>query len=141
MITTVVLLMAYMWYAQKRRVLALIFGVVFLAIQSLFFISSLSKFFTGGWFTTILTIVIFTIMYTWDTGTRIERSQRRHMSPEDFLPALNILHKDKSVPLYADNLVYLTSDSELRRLDTDIFYSILQIIPRGLTPGGLYRFR
>ncbi len=130
MITTVVLLMAYMWYAQKRRVLALIFGVVFLAIQSLFFISSLSKFFTGGWFTTILTIVIFTIMYTWDTGTRIERSQRRHMLPEDFLPALNILHKDKSVPLYADNLVYLTSDRELRRLDTDIFYSIFADHPK-----------
>ena len=130
MIATVVLLMAHMWFVQRRRLFAVIFGIVFLAIQTLFFISSLSKFFTGGWFTTIITLLIFFIMYTWDTGTKVERSQRRHMAPEDFLPALNILHQDKSVPLYADNLVYLTSDSELRRLDTDIFFSIFADHPK-----------
>lgn len=130
MIATVVLLMAHMWFVQRRRLFAVIFGIVFLAIQTLFFISSLSKFFTGGWFTTIITLLIFFIMYTWDTGTKVERSQRRHIAPEDFLPALNILHQDKSVPLYADNLVYLTSDSELRRLDTDIFFSIFADHPK-----------
>lgn len=130
MIATVVLLMAYIWFAEKRKVAAIVFGIIFLAIQILFFISSLSKFMTGGWFTMLLTVAIFTIMYTWDTGTKVERSQRRHMAPEDFLPALNILHQDKSVPLYSDNLVYLTSDGELRRLDTDIFYSIFGDHPK-----------
>ncbi|MFD0704653.1 KUP/HAK/KT family potassium transporter [Alloscardovia venturai] len=124
MITTTVLLAAYIWWGKHQRVLAVIFTIVFLAIQIMFFISSMSKFMTGGWFTTLVTIAIFTVMYSWDTGTKVERSQRRHMSPEDFLPALNVLHNDENVPLYAGNVVYLTSDTELRRLDTDIFYSI-----------------
>ncbi len=124
MITTTILLAAYIWWGRRQRFLAVIFTIVFLAIQILFFISSMSKFMTGGWFTTLITIAIFGIMYTWDTGTKVERSQRRHMSPEDFLPALNVLHNDENIPIYADNVVYLTSDTELRRLDTDIFYSI-----------------
>ncbi|WP_018142951.1 KUP/HAK/KT family potassium transporter [Alloscardovia criceti] len=130
MITTTILLAAYMWWGKRRRLFAVIFTIVFLAIQILFFISSMSKFMTGGWFTTLITIAIFGIMYAWDTGTKVERSQRRHMSPEDFLPSLNVLHNDEDIPLYADNLVYLTSDTELRRLDTDIFYSIFAGHPK-----------
>lgn len=124
MITTTILLAAYIWWGKQLRITAIVFTIVFLAIQILFFISSMSKFMTGGWFTTLIGLAIFGVMYTWETGTKVERSQRRHMSPEDFLPALNVLHNDENIPLYADNVVYLTSDTELRRLDTDIFYSI-----------------
>ncbi len=124
MITTTILLAAHIWWGRKHKISAIIFTIVFLAIQIMFLIASLSKFMTGGWFTTLLTLAILLIMYVWDTGTKVERSQRRHMMPEDFLPALNVLHKDKTIPLMADNVIYLTSDNELRRLDTDIFYSI-----------------
>lgn len=130
MITTTILLAAHIWWGKQKRVFAVIFTLVFLAIQILFFISSMSKFMTGGWFTTLITIAIFAVMSSWDIGTKVERSQRRHMSPEDFLPALNMLHLDESIPFYADNIVYLTSDTELRRLDTDIFYSIFGDHPK-----------
>lgn len=130
MIMTVILLFNYIWYAWKQRFWAIVFLVIFLSIQILFFVSSLNKFMTGGWFTMILTLLILTVMYAWDKGTSVERSQRRHLSPDEFLPALDMLHRDSSVPYYADNLVYLTSDSEMRRLDTDIFYSIFASKPK-----------
>lgn len=130
MITTTILLAVYIWAAWKRHIFAIVFGIIFLAIQIMFFLSSMSKFFHGGWFTMLLTMAILGIMYTWDQGTKVERAQRRHMTPKEFLPALDALHRDFKIPYFADNLVYLTSDADLRRLDTDIFYSIFANHPK-----------
>ncbi|WP_348519485.1 KUP/HAK/KT family potassium transporter [Bifidobacterium sp. ESL0800] len=129
MITTTILLTVYIWY-KHHRVLAGIFFVVFIAIQTLFFVASMAKFLHGGWFTMLLTACILLIMVTWNDGTRIERSQRRHMKPRDFKPALDKLHDDFRIPYFADNLVYLTSDWEMHRLDTDIFFSIFADHPK-----------
>ncbi|MDK7332929.1 KUP/HAK/KT family potassium transporter, partial [Lactobacillus crispatus] len=54
MITTTILLAAYIWWGKQLRITAIVFTIVFLAIQILFFISSMSKFMTGGWFTTLI---------------------------------------------------------------------------------------
>jgi KUP system potassium uptake protein len=115
---------------MKKKIFAIVFTVVFLAIQVLFLLASLTKFFHGGWFTMALTLAILAIMYAWAVGTKVERSQRRHMSPEEFLPALDMLHRDESIDYRSDNVVYLTPDPELRRLDTDIFYSIFADHPK-----------
>ena len=129
MITTTVLLADYIWHDGKRM-LSLLFAAVFLAIQILFFMASMAKFMHGGWFTMLLTAAILYIMYTWDQGTKVERSQRRHMTAKECLPALDMLHNDFRIPYFADNLVYLTSDAEMRRLDTDIFFSIFANHPK-----------
>ena len=129
MITTTVLLAVYIWH-NGRRVGAILFTVVFLAIQVMFFIASMAKFLHGGWFTLLLTIAILVIMYTWNEGTKLERAQRRHMAPRDCLPALERLHGDFRIPYFADNIVYLTSDADMKRLDTDIFFSIFADHPK-----------
>ncbi|WP_425304047.1 KUP/HAK/KT family potassium transporter [Bifidobacterium thermacidophilum] len=129
MITTTVLLAVYMWY-NRHKVGAIVFSIVFLSIQIMFFIASMAKFMHGGWFTMLLTLLILMIMVTWNDGTKIERSQRRHMKRKDFLPALEKLHGDFRIPYFADNIVYLTSDSEMKRLDTDIFFSIFADHPK-----------
>lgn len=129
MITTTVLLAVYLWYSG-RRIGAVIFTVVFLAIQIMFFVASMAKFLHGGWFTMLLTLAILFVMYTWNEGTKLERAQRRHMRPVDFLPALDKLHSDFRIPYFADNIVYLTSDAETKRLDTDIFFSIFADHPK-----------
>lgn len=129
MITTTVLLAVHIWH-HGHRFGAIVFTVLFLAIQIMFFVASMAKFLHGGWFTMLLTLAILYVMYTWNEGTKIERSQRRHMKPADFLPALDRLHGDFRVPYFADNLVYMTSDAEMRRLDTDIFFSIFADHPK-----------
>ena len=123
MITTTILLGIYLWH-RSNKFGAVVFTIVFLAIQVLFFAASMAKFLHGGWFTLLLTLAILMIMYTWNEGTKLERSQRRHMMPKDFLPALDKLHGDSRIHRFADNIVYLTSDPDLKRLDTDIFFSI-----------------
>ncbi|MDF7640188.1 KUP/HAK/KT family potassium transporter [Bifidobacterium sp. ESL0784] len=129
MITTTILLTVYLWF-KHNRVFAIVFFVVFIAIQTLFFVASMAKFLHGGWFTMLLTALILLIMITWNDATKIERSQRRHMKPRDFKPALAKLHDDFRIPYFADNIVYLTSDWEMHRLDTDIFFSIFADHPK-----------
>lgn len=129
MITTTILLGIYLWH-RSNKFGAVVFTIVFLAIQILFFAASMAKFLHGGWFTLLLTLAILMIMYTWNEGTKLERSQRRHMMPKDFLPALDKLHGDSHIHRFADNIVYLTSDPDLKRLDTDIFFSIFADHPK-----------
>lgn len=130
MICAVILLVAYLWFVRKRRISAVLFGLFFTVLHVLFFVSSMSKFISGGWFTMIVTTLILFVMYVWNHATKIERSQRRHVKPEDFLPPMAVLHQDESIPKMSDNVIYLTSDPELRRLDTDIFYSIFADRPK-----------
>jgi KUP system potassium uptake protein len=130
MLATTTLLFAYLWWGKRRRVLAVIAAVVYFVIELLFFFSSLTKFFHGAWFTVVLAAILAVVMYSWYVGTKVERSQRRHMNPDEFLPALNALHQDERYGHFSDNIVYLTSDTELRRLDTDIFYSIFANHPK-----------
>lgn len=129
MITTTILLAVHLWH-QGKRVFAIVFTVIFLAIQIMFFLASMAKFLHGGWFTVLLTLAILAVMYTWMEGTKLERAQRRHMQPADCLPVLEKLHDDSSIPRFADNIVYLTSDQEMKRFDTDIFFSIFADHPK-----------
>ena len=78
----------------------------------------------------LLTLAILLIMYTWNEGTKLERAQRRHMQPADCVPVLKQLHEDDSIPYFTDNIVYLTSDPEMKRVDTDIFFSIFADHPK-----------
>ncbi|MDB6499658.1 KUP/HAK/KT family potassium transporter [Bifidobacterium pseudocatenulatum] len=129
MITTTILLAVYIWHSG-RRIGAVVFTVLFLAIQFMFFFASMAKFPHGGWFTMLLTFAILLVMYTWNEGTKLERAQRRHMQPAECLPVLKRLHDDDTIPYFADNIVYLTSDPETKRIDTDIFFSIFADHPK-----------
>ena len=129
MITTTILLAVYIWHSG-RRLGAIVFTVLFLAIQFMFFFASMAKFLHGGWFTMLLTFTILLVMYTWNEGTKLERAQRRHMQPAECLPVLKRLHDDDTIPYFADNIVYLTSDPETKRIDTDIFFSIFADHPK-----------
>ncbi|WP_051126658.1 KUP/HAK/KT family potassium transporter [Bifidobacterium magnum] len=129
MIMTSILVTFYLWHSHKR-VGAVLFGILFPTIMVLFFLSSMAKFLHGGWFTFLITVGILIVMYTWNEGTKLESQQRRHMRSEDAIPALCRLHGDDTIPLYADNIVYLTSDKEMKRVDTDIFFSIFADQPK-----------
>ena len=129
MITTTILLAVYIWHSG-RRIGAVVFTVLFLAIQFMFFFASMAKFLHVGWFTMLLTFAILLVMYTWNEGTKLERAQRRHMQPAECLPVLKRLHDDDTIPFFADNIVYLSSDPETKRIDTDIFFSIFADHPK-----------
>ncbi|ERL09970.1 potassium transporter [Olsenella profusa F0195] len=130
MLMTTVLLCTYLSKIRRRTSAAVVFVLMFGAIELMFFFSSLTKFFHGGWFTVLMAATIFAVMYIWRRGTAIERTQSIYLPIEGYLDQLHALSHDDSFPYVADNLVFLTNDSSPDRLDRDILYSILDKRPK-----------
>ncbi len=130
MLMTTTLLTSYIACIRKNRVGAVVFAVVFGAIEVMFFASCLTMFFDGGYVMIILAAVLFVVMYTWRRGTAIERTQTVFLPVDKYLDQLFELCHDDEVPYLADNLVFLTNDSSIDKLDRDILYSILDKQPK-----------
>ena len=130
MLSTTILLTVYIWKVWKRPVLAFLYILFFGFIEAMFFASSLTKFFHGGYFTCIMAAAILAVMMAWSRGTKVERSQRQRLNIHEVLPAFEQLAEDESVPVLADNLVYLTSDNEMGKIDRDIVYSVFARRPK-----------
>ena len=124
MLSTTSLLFVYLWKIRGKLPLSILFAVFFGVVEAAFFASSLTKFFHGGYVTVFMALGLLVVMVSWDAGTRIERSQRQRMEIEKLIPSFERLSADESVPLMAENLIYLTSDNEMGRIDRDIVYSI-----------------
>ena len=124
MLSTTSLLFVYLWKIKGKLLPAIVFAVFFGVVEAAFFASSLTKFFHGGYVTVFMALGLLVVMLSWEAGTRIERSQRQRMEIDKLIPSFERLAKDESVPLMAENLIYLTSDNEMTRVDRDIVYSI-----------------
>ena len=125
MLMTTVLLFTYLSRIRHQLPFAVVFAAAFGAIELMFFFSSLTKFFHGGWFTVLMATLIFAVMYIWRRGTAIERTQSVYLPVAEYLDQLEALSHDDDFPHTADNLVFLTNDSSPDKLDRDILYSIL----------------
>ena len=116
MLMTTILLFTYLSKVRHQTAPAIPFLVFFGAIEGMFFFSSLTKFFHGGYVTVLLATAIFVVMYVWRRGTAIERTQTVYLPVDKYLDQLFDLSHDEDYPLLADNLVFLTNDSSFGKL-------------------------
>lgn len=137
MLMTTLLLFAYLRRKAVPIVLPLLMLLFFGALEGTFFISSISKFTHGGYVAAIIAAFLFSIMVIWYVGTQIEGRQDREYPMADFVSQLRKLKNDDSLPLFANNLVYLTNKSSLSYIDRDILFSILDRRPKR---AGVYWF-
>ena len=130
MLMTTLLLAVYLWNIRKKQALAVGIALVFGAIEAVFFLSSLSKFALGGYVAVLMALVLFLIMVVWRRGTQLEQEYATRLPVGDYLPNLDTLHKDTSLPPLADNLVFLDKAGDMDTIDRDILYSILDKDPK-----------
>ena len=130
MLMTTVLLSVYLFKRRNRKLLAGLVLVAFGAIEAVFFLSSLGKFMHGGYVTVILTLLLLWLMIVWHRGTQLEHKYSTRLKLRDYIPKLESLNKDESVPLLCNNLVYLGNNSDTEYVDRDILYSILDKDPK-----------
>lgn len=130
MLMTSILLYTYLAVIRKRLWAAIPFILFFGAIEAMFFFSSLTKFFHGGYFTVLMATAIFVIMFVWRRGTAVERTQSVYLPVDKYIDQLRSLSHDADYTTLADNLVFLTNDSSFDKLDRDILYSILDKRPK-----------
>lgn len=130
MLMTTVLLFLYLRKVKKLAVVPFLFLFFFGGLEGSFFISSLSKFSHGGYVALFMALILFGIMVVWHEGTGIESSQAVLLPLRKYLPQLEKLKNDSSQELLADNLVFITKDSDKNKLDRDILYSIFDKKPK-----------
>lgn len=125
MLMTTLLISVYLRKIRRHTLLSFLVLAVFGLVESIFFISSMGKFMHGGYVTVILTLVLLLLMVVWYRGTQLERKYSTTLKLKDHIPSLVALRNDESIPLLANNLVYLDNGTDPELMDRDILYSIL----------------
>ena len=129
MLMTTFLLSAYLTIRRVNRWLTLLFLIVFVGLESIFFVANMAKFMNGGWVTMLLASVMVAIMYVWYNATTIRNSQIQIRDVRESFSIISDIKSDESIPKYATNIVYLTKLGGKYDIEQKILYSIINKHP------------
>ncbi len=130
MIMTTTLLMFYLMMKRINSYVISAFVFLYALIEGSFLIANLHKFAYGGWFTILVASIFFIIMYGWYNARKFRNSFIAFVKLSDYTDVITALSKDKSVPKYATNLVYITRANNRDEIESKIMYSILNKQPK-----------
>jgi KUP system potassium uptake protein len=130
MLATTVLYANYMVMHRVKSWLIYLFLAVYSTIEVSFLVALLLKFTHGGYITTFVAIFMFGIMYLWYRARKIKNRYVEFVRMEQYVPILQELSNDTSIPKYATHLVYLTSANNPKEIEHKIIYSILNRKPK-----------
>lgn len=130
MISTSILFANYMISKRVFRPWIYLYLAVYLSIELSFLAANLQKFPHGGYVTLIAGGLLFLVMYVWYRSRKIKNRYVEFVRMEHYIPLIQELSNDKSIPKYATNLVYLTSANNPKEIEHKIIYSILNKKPK-----------
>ncbi|MBS1510222.1 MAG: KUP/HAK/KT family potassium transporter [Bacteroidetes bacterium] len=130
MLATTILFSNYLISKRVPAVFIYLFLAVFLSIELSFLIANLDKFPHGGYVTLIVGGALFAVMYVWFRARKIKNRYVEFVRLEEYIPKLEELSNDTTVPKYATHLVYLTSANNPKEIEHKIVYSILSGKPK-----------
>lgn len=129
-IMTTFLLSYYLFQKGVNHRIVLIMMMIFLTIESTFLIANLFKFNAGGWFSLVLALAYFVIMFGWYFGRKIKNRYITFADLEKYLDLFRDLSKDESVPRFATNLVYIIRANRTDQVESKVIYSIFHRQPK-----------
>ena len=106
------------------------FITIYLFVELSFLIAQLGKFLNGGWISLLITVGLSLIMLVWFYARKIRNRYVEFVKLTDYLPVLEDLSRDLTVPKYATHLIYLTSADNKDEIESKIIYSIMQKQPK-----------
>jgi KUP system potassium uptake protein len=130
MIATTILFANFMVLHRIRAFWIYLFLVLYLTIELTFLAALSHKFFEGGFITTIIAVINFSVMYIWYRSRKIKNRYIEFVRLEHYIPMIQELSNDKSIPKYSTHLVYLTSANNPKEIEHKIVYSILNKKPK-----------
>ena len=107
-----------------------LFLTVYFILESIFLFALLQKFTHGGYITLLIGGLMFMVMYAWQRARKIKNRYVEFVRLEHYIPKIQELSNDRSVPKYATHLVYLTSADNPKEIEHKIIYSILNKKPK-----------
>jgi KUP system potassium uptake protein len=130
MLATTILFSNYLVSKRVKPVLIYFFLIGYFIIEIAYLIALLQKFTHGGYITLLLGGLMFGVMYIWYRSRKIKNRYVEFVRLEHYIPQIQELSNDKSVPKYATHLVYLTSANNPKEIEHKIIYSILNKKPK-----------
>lgn len=130
MISTTILFSNYLVLKRVKPWIIYIFLFGFLAIELTYLIALMQKFQKGGYFTFFIASAFFSIMFIWYKSRKIKNRYIEFVRLDNYIPQIEALSQDQSVPKYATHLVYLTSANHHKEVEHKIVYSILNRKPK-----------
>lgn len=130
MIATTMLFANYLITKRVQSIWIYLFLLVYLALENAFLFANLDKFPHGGYVTLIIGGGLFSVMYIWYRSRKIKNRYVEFVRLEQYIPQIQELSNDRTVPKYATHLVYLTSANNPKEIEHKIIYSILNKKPK-----------
>jgi KUP system potassium uptake protein len=130
MIATSILFANFLVLGRVRPVLIYLYLAVYFTIELSFFYANLEKFPHGGFVTLIVGGILFLIMFDWYKARKIKNRYVEFVRLSDYVPKIEELSLDTTVPKYATHLVYLSSADNPKEIEHKIIYSILNRRPK-----------
>jgi len=130
MLMTTILFANFLISRRVNSLLIWIFLIGYVSIESGYLLALLQKFAHGGYITLLIGSVMFFVMYVWFRSRKIKNRYVEFVRLEAYIPKIQELSNDRSVPKYATHLVYLTSADNPKEIEHKIIYSILNKKPK-----------
>ena len=130
MLMTTVLFSNFMVSRRIKPAFIWIFLIFYTIVEALFLYALLHKFTQGGYITLLIGGLMFLVMYCWYRARKIKNRYVEFVRMEHYIPKIQELSNDRSVPKYATHLVYLTSADNPKEIEHKIIYSILSKKPK-----------
>ena len=130
MLMTTILFSNYLVLQRVQSGWIWIFLAGYFVIEVGYLVALMNKFVHGGYITLLVGGLMFFIMYIWYRSRKIKNRYVEFVRLEHYIPKIQQLSNDKSVPKYATHLVYLTSANNPKEIEHKIIYSILNKKPK-----------
>jgi KUP system potassium uptake protein len=130
MLSTSILFANFLVSRRTAPFFIYLYLAVYLTIEISFLIANLDKFPHGGFIALMVGGALFVIMYVWFRSRKIKNRYVEFVRMEEYIPKLEELSNDMSVPKYATHLVYMTSANNPKEIEHKIIYSILSGKPK-----------
>jgi len=130
MLATTILFANYLVLHRAKSIWIYIFLGGYLIVEIGYLVALMVKFTHGGYITLIIGMLVFLVMYIWYRARKIKNRYVEFVRLEHYIPKIQELSNDKSVPKYATHLVYMTSANNPKEIEHKIIYSILNRKPK-----------
>jgi KUP system potassium uptake protein len=130
MLMTTSLLVFYFMTAKKSKFRSTGLAILFFSLEGMFLVSNLDKFQHGGWFTFLIAVLFFVMMYVLLHARWLRERHTEFVDLKHYVGMIQDLQADTTVPKEASNLVYLAMADSKRYIDSNIIYSIFKKRPK-----------
>ena len=130
MLATSILFANYLISRRAPSGFIYLYLAVYLIIEFSFLFANLEKFPHGGFVTLIVGGCLNAIMYIWFRSRKIKNRYVEFVRMENYIPQIQELSNDRTVPKFATHLMYMTSANNPKEIEHKIIYSILNKKPK-----------